>query len=158
METSQFATALTETERNMRDRFVNEYLEDFDAVSALVRCGYAIQFAKDYAPRFMAEPYTLNRVKERQLEIGVQTDDDIHRRRIIAKLYREADNMASNGGSRVSALAQLSKILGIEAPVKTETNVNLKSTGIDLSHVPVAELERIKQTIYAKPIADSTVH
>jgi hypothetical protein len=157
--TSQFASALTESERAMRDRFVEQYIEDFNAIDSLIRCGYTAQYAKDYAPKFMSEPYTLNRIKARQLEIGVTTDAEIHKRRVISALYREANSMFNSGSARVSALRSIADIVGIVAPVKSEANVNVNSTGVDLSHIPVSELEAIKARVYgSKPAPSSTVH
>lgn len=155
MNPSEMATNLTELERELRDRFVDEYLKDYDQTRALIRCGYAQQYAKDYAIRFMAEPYTLSRLEEKSRELGVMTEDDIHRKRIIAGLYREANNMGtgSSHGGRVSAYSQLSKILGIEAPVKTQTEMKVTGIGPDVSHLSVADLEAIKNKVYGKPPA-----
>ena len=150
MNPSECAMPLTESERQLRDRFVKQYLEDYDQVQAAIRCGFSASYAKDYAARFMAEPYTLNRISEASKEMGAVTDEDKHRLRIVASLYREANyhGHGSSHGGRVSALSQLSKILGIEAPVKTDVKVT--GIGTDLSHLSPAELEAIKSKIYPK--------
>jgi len=142
---SEFATALSENERDLRNRFVEQYLEDYNPTLALIRCGYAKQYAADYSSRFMNEPYTQNRITARLNEMGITTDEERHRARILKGLYAVAYDPASAASAKVSAFAQLSKILGIEAPIKTQTDVNLKATGMDLSHLSLAELEEIKR-------------
>lgn len=146
------AITLTDDERNLRDRFVKEYLEDYDQVQAAIRIGYSDQFAKDWASRFMREPYTLNRIKEIQAgeEEGL-TPEQLARKRRIAQLERQANyyGPGSSHGARVSALTQICKLEGIEAPVKTVTDVNLNA-GPDVGHLSVAELEQLKALAYGK--------
>lgn len=147
---SEEALPLTESEQRLRDRFVEEYLDDYDVLQAAIRCGFSEQFARDYGKRFMTEPYTLSRIKERSKELGVDTEIEGHRRRMIAMLYREAnDKVSGSGGSRVSALSQLSKILGLDAPVKTQQEVKVTGFTGDLSNIPVDKLEEMKKMLYA---------
>lgn len=151
---SQFAQSLTDTERQMRDRFVEQYLEDYNAYLALCRCGYADQYAKQFSAMFMREPYTLNRIKQRQLEMGVKTDKEVHTTRVLAILYREANDMGSAGSARVSAATQISKMLGLDAPVKTQ-QVLPKVGDTDLSELSDDELVQLEQILTktnAKPL------
>jgi phage terminase small subunit len=148
VESTTLAQTLTEAERDVRDRFVDEYVTDYNAFAAAVRLGYAPTYAKTFSVQFMQEPYVLNRIKEQEGQQGEETEKDVHRKRLIQMLYREANSSLNSGSARVSAMTQLSKIVGVEAPVKTQTDVNLKTTEVDLSHIPVAELERMKQLVY----------
>ena len=142
---SEFATALSENERDLRDRFVEQYLEDYNATLALIRCGYAKQYASDYSSRFMMEPYTQNRIAQRMKETGLTSDEEKNKSFIIKRLVGIINDQSNPASARVSALTQLSKVQGVEAPIKTQTDVNLKATGMDLSHLSLAELEEIKR-------------
>lgn len=148
---SEMAESLSKAERKLRDRFVEEYLVDYDAFGAAIRIGYSEAFAQQYAKQFLTEPYTLNRIKEREGALGLNKEEDKHRLKIVAGLYREANNRFNSGAARVAAYSQLAKIVGIEAPVKTEQEVRVKADGPELGHLTVAELEEIKRKLYVKP-------
>lgn len=145
---SELADTLTKQERALRQRFVEQYLVDYDAYSAAIRLGYQEAFAQQYAKQFMSEPYTLNRIAEREAEMGILTEEDQHRKKIVAGLYREAHSRFNSGSARVAALTQLAKIIGIEAPVKTEQQVKLTTDSPQLGHLTVAEMEEIKKKLY----------
>lgn len=135
------ADNLTKQERSLRQRFVEEYLADYDPVAAAIRLGYQEAFAQQYAKQFLAEPYTLKLIKEKEAEFGILTEEEQHRKRIVAGLYREAYNRSNSGSARVAALTQLAKIIGIEAPVKTELKV--ESEQPDLSNLSMEELKQL---------------
>ncbi len=149
---SELADTLTKQERELRKRFVDEYLTDYDAVGAAIRLGYQEAFAQQYAKKFLTEPYTLRLVKEREAEFGVKTEEDLHRKKIVAGLYREAYARHNSGSARVAALSQLAKITGIEAPVKTELKVEGEKQ--DLSKLSTEELRQL-HSLMAKVDADS---
>ena len=138
---SEMAETLTKQERTLRQRFVEEYLADYDAIAAAIRLGYQEAFARQYAKQFLAEPYTLKLIKEKEAEFGILTEEDQHRKRIVAGLYREAYNRSNSGSARVAALTQLAKIIGIEAPVKTELKVEAEQQ--DLSNLSMEELKQL---------------
>lgn len=148
---SEMADTLTKQEKALRQRFVAEYLADYDAIGAAIRLGYQEAFAQQYAKQFLTEPYTLKLIKEKEAEFGILTEDDQHRKKIVAGLYREAHSRFNSGSARVAALTQLAKIIGIEAPVKTQQEVRVTTDSPELSHLTVAELEEIKQKLYVKP-------
>lgn len=135
------ADTLTKQERSLRQRFVEEYLADYDAIAAAIRLGYQEAFAQQYAKQFLAEPYTLKLIKEKEAEFGILTEEDQHRKKIVAGLYREAHNRFNSGSARVAALTQLAKIIGIEAPVKTELKVEAEQQ--DLSNLSMEELKQL---------------
>ena len=145
---SELADTLTKQERALRQRFVEQYLVDYDAYSATIRLGYQEAFAQQYAKQFLAEPYTLRLIKEKEAEFGILTEEDQHRKKIVAGLYREAHSRFNSGSARVAALTQLAKIIGIEAPVKTEQQVKLTTDSPELGHLTVAEMEEIKKKLY----------
>lgn len=117
---------LTEHEKSTRQQFVKEYLKDYDARKACLRIGYSNLFATDFAKRFMDEPYTLKLISEH--ESGNASDDSIdeekERKRILAAIWREANNMASPAAARVAALNKLTSIFGMDAPTKSEVNMH----------------------------------
>ena len=148
---SELADTLTKQEKALRQRFVAEYLADYDAFAAAIRLGYQEAFAQQYAKQFLTEPYTLKLIKEREAEFGILTEEDQHRKKIVAGLYREAHSRFNSGSARVAALTQLAKIIGIEAPVKTQQEVRVTTDSPELGHLTVAELEEIKRKLYVKP-------
>lgn len=145
---SEMADTLTKQEKALRQRFVAEYLADYDAIGAAIRLGYQEAFAQQYAKQFLTEPYTLKLIKEKEAEFGILTEEDQHRKKIVAGLYREAHSRFNSGSARVAALTQLAKIIGIEAPVKTEQQVKLTTDSPQLGHLTVAEMEEIKKKLY----------
>lgn len=143
---SEMADTLTKQEKALRQRFVAEYLADYDSVGAAIRLGYQEAFAQQYAKQFLAEPYTLKLIKEKEAEFGILTEEDQHRKKIVAGLYREAHSRFNSGSARVAALTQLAKIIGIEAPVKSE--VKLTEAEHDMSHLTLEEKLAIKKKLY----------
>lgn len=141
---SEMADTLTKQERALRQRFVEEYLADYDAFAAAIRLGYQEAFAQQYAKQFLTEPYTLKLIKEKEAEFGILTEEDQHRKKIVAGLYREAHSRFNSGSARVAALTQLAKIMGIEAPVKTQ-QVLPKIGNTDLSKLSDEELAKLEE-------------
>lgn len=141
--TEEMASTLTKQERSLRQRFVSEYLVDYDPVSAAIRLGYQVEFAKQYSSMFLTEPYTLRLIAEKEQELGLVTEEDQHRHKIISGLYRESRSPFNTGSARVAALTQLAKIVGIEAPIKTE--VKVKNEGQDLSALTDEELKQLHE-------------
>lgn len=142
---SEMADTLTKQERTLRQRFVESYLVDYDAFAAALRLGYAEQFAEQYSRQFMLEPYVRKRIAEREAELGVVTEEQ-QRKKIVAGLYREAHSRFNSGAARVAAFTQLAKIIGIEAPVKTE--LKLETPKADLSHLTLEEKLEIRRKLF----------
>lgn len=148
---SEWAETLTERERELRSRFVDEYLVDYIPIAAAIRIGYQESFAEQYARQFLREPYTLQLIAEREQELGVEEEEDRHRKKVIAGLYREAHAMRNTGSARVAALTAIARIVGLEAPVKTKNEHNVRhSTGDELlDKLSVEDLELIKSKLYS---------
>ena len=147
---AEAAYPLGEHERAVRDRFVDEYIKDYDPLNAAIRIGFSRAYAGQYSKLFMSESYTLGRIKEMEVAPNNEMEKEAGRRFVIATLRREANDMRSTGSARVAAAAQLSKILGIEAPVKVENDIKLGPTAEDLKHLSTQELEQLKKMIYGK--------
>lgn len=114
------APDLSKQERALRDRFVDEYLVDYSPLNAARRVGFSNAFAKEYAERFMTEPYVRQRIK--QLETSGQVDEEdleeYNKKRIRAQLMREAHDQFSTGSARVAALGKLMSMYGMDAPTR----------------------------------------
>lgn len=122
-----FHPELTESEKRIRDAFVREYLEDYSHINAAIRVGFMKSFAEDYANKFMAEPYVQQKIRELELDAGIKDDNDRDRRLVLATLKREMQyrGAGSAHSARVSAAAQLAKLLGMEPALKTKTEVSV---------------------------------
>ena len=114
--------------RNLRDRFVKEYLVDYDALSAAGRVGYSRQFAKEYSFRFMAEPYVLQKIKNAESSTE-EDNEDAMKKRILMGLIREANyrGPGCSQSARVAALSKLASIAGMDSPSKSK----IEMTGPD---------------------------
>lgn len=122
--------SLTQSEMHLRDKFVKEYLKDYNAIAACIRVGYSSTFAKEFSVRFMNETYVLNKIK--QLEVAPD-DNDIEdeatqKRKVYAALWREANHfgMGSSQSARVAALAKISAFLGMDAPTRSQQELTGK--------------------------------
>lgn len=126
---STYAPALTAAEMELRDRFVKEYLTDYDWYKAAIRIGYAPAYAKDFGKRFMDEPYVLTKIRAAEGGDTEDPDPEIQKKMIVAGLWREARNMGagSSQAARVAALSKLSAFFGMDAPKKSQTEL----TGAD---------------------------
>lgn len=143
----QKAVTLTRTEQALRRRFVEQYLIDFDEYQAVIRLGYQAAFARQYATMFMQEPYTLQLIAEEKKVLGITTDAEVHRKRVLAVLYGVATNQFAPAASKVGAASAIARITGIEAPVKTE--VKVESEKQDLSALSADDL-KVLQALMAK--------
>jgi len=120
----------TPREIEIRKRFAQEYIVDYDQIKAAIRCGFAKSFAGDQAAKFMEEPFVLQAIK--QLESSIKIDDAPNDKDAIAiiksGLFREAHfkGMGASHSARVSALAKLATIHGMEAPTKIEQTTTHK--------------------------------
>lgn len=113
-------------QKALHDLFISEYLVDFNQTDAAQRCGFQREFAIEYGQRLMATPYVKRRIKELQLmKVDEVQDAEYNKVRVKAALIREAHyhGPGSSQSARVAALAQLSKLYGMEAPKKSEATV-----------------------------------
>jgi phage terminase small subunit len=118
----KFARELTNAEKALRDRFVEEYVIDFSSQNAATRIGYSADYAYDMARKFMLEPYVLQKIKEVKARAGLITDLDQHRVRLQEMLYTEAQI----GRNKVAAINSLKDMLGLNAPTKQSVTVTSK--------------------------------
>jgi hypothetical protein len=119
----------THRERALRDLYVKEYLTDYDPVGAAIRVGYNRGIAKEYAVRFMEEPYVLRQIAKMEAAPSDESGEDLMKKQIIAGLKREANyrGPGSSQAARVAALAKLAHLHGMEPASKVKQEV----TGAD---------------------------
>lgn len=105
--------------KKQMDRFVQEYMRDYDALAACIRLGYSKHAAEQFATHFMESPHVQRAIKGSEEADKDEEGDEIElrKRKIIASLTREAHfyGPGSSQGARVAALAQLAKITGMES-------------------------------------------
>lgn len=123
---------LTNPEKATRQQFVKEYLKDYNEYRACLRIGYSPLFAPDFSKRFMNEPYTLKLIAEAEGGTlpGEEFDEDKEKQKILKALWREANNTASPAAARVAALAKLTAVFGMDAPSRSQVNVNAGEGGV----------------------------
>lgn len=143
---SELSDNLSKQEKELRDKFVKQYLEDYDPVAAVIRLGYQEAFAKNYASKFLTETYTLQRIAEAEAELGICKDEDRHRRRVVTGLYRITTSRFASASAQVAAYSQLAKIIGLEAPVKSEVKVTENKP--DMTHLTLEEKLAIKKKLF----------
>lgn len=145
--------SLTENERAIRERFVKEYLVDYDSFGAALRTGYAEAYARSLSAQFMQEPYVRQLIAEGEANLGVMTEKEKHQAKVVAGLYRIAGSRTSSASAQVAAYGRIATLLGLDAPTKTVQEVTVKEGGPDLSHLSVMDLETMKKMIYAPKAA-----
>ena len=124
------AQDLSPKEKELRDKFVTEYLMDYDQTGAAIRIGFSASFAQTYAEKFMTEPYVRKKIADMQNALAEddKLEVELDRRRIRAALMREAHyrGAGSSHAARVSALSKLAQIRDMDAPTKIKADMNLR--------------------------------
>lgn len=129
---NEIASPLSDHDRELRDLFVIEYLKDHDYKNAAIRVGFLPAFADQYAAEFATDPYVKKKIDfEMTRELSPEEEAEQKRmmkRRIDAQLMRQAmyKGPGASHGARVSALAKLASIYGMDAPTKVEQTVQHK--------------------------------
>lgn len=111
------AADYTADERALRDLFCIEFLVDFDQIKAAQRCGFNLQFAIEYARKFMEEPYVIQRINQLQ-RLQPRDEEEMlkyNKRRVVEQMLREAhyDGPGSSQAARVAALKALADMWGM---------------------------------------------
>lgn len=142
---------LKENEKQLRDLFVSEYLVDYDQVRAAQRCGFAYQFAIEYATKLMAESYVQRKISSLRISPDVNETEleDYNKRRIREGLIREAfySGPGASHAARVSALKALAQVNGmIVAPGGAGSKGSSGSPGGVMAVPGIADLDAWEQT------------
>lgn len=115
---------LSEEEKKLRKRFVEEYIYDRDKVAAAIRIGFPKIIALDYAEKFLDEPYVQLLIKEKEtaLEDSDKEEEARTKREIRAMILKEAKYYGPNSShsARVAALSKLMSLYDMDAPTKVK--------------------------------------
>jgi hypothetical protein len=125
---------LSEEDKALRDTFVAEYLVDYSPVDAAIRCGFMASIAAEFGNKLLSETYVQRKLKQEQLATpaGKQEasdEEELHKRKILAALMREAHNHMISGAARVAALSRLAAIYKMDQPTKGD-DVGLHRGGV----------------------------
>lgn len=115
---AQMEPELTGPEKELRIRFVDEFMYDRNSYAAAMRVGFGAAFANDFSKKFMQESFVRKLIREREEQL-ISNDPgqlDIKRKMIEQCLLQEANyrGPGSSHSARVTALTNLAKLYGME--------------------------------------------
>jgi hypothetical protein len=107
------AESLGDAAKRFREKFISEYIKDFNGRAALTRCGFegTKESASVRVTRLLAEPYVANRLHE--VVKALRETDIVTRGQVMARMWEEANDYTNSGKVRVSALAHIANMLGM---------------------------------------------
>ena len=118
------APALSDREKQLRDRFVSEYLIDFDQVAACLRVGFMASMAAEWSQKLMDEPYVRQKITAHMNAVAddPKLEAETTKRHIRAELLKQAHyrGPGASHSARVTALSKLAAFYGMDAPVTTK--------------------------------------
>lgn len=121
---------LSPQERDLRDRFVTQYLIDYNAWAAIVRVGFLKSVAAQYASDFMQEPYVQREIARRQLAEDADPKTALKNKKkwVEMNLLQQAQfkGEGSSHSARVSALSKLCNIYDMDGATKVKATVTHK--------------------------------
>ena len=105
---------LTPAMKIRRDRFIRQYVIDFNGTKAAIRAGMPARSAPKAASEMLREPYV-----QKELHKYILTVEEnvlVSRNTVIAGLVREANDhsLGASHAARVNALGKLAEILGMK--------------------------------------------
>ncbi len=109
--------------RMFLDRFVAEYIHDFNSSMAYIRAGGVANHATTGGPEALRTAYVQNQI--RILTEHLEEEKLVTRGEVLMGIKKEANHHGEDGSSsaRVRAWGLLAKIKGMEAPTKVEAEV-----------------------------------
>lgn len=112
-----FQTPLSQDERILRDRFVSEYLKDFDPFHAAIRTGFQAAFALEWGKRLYQCAYVQSQITILTRE---PTNDDIEREKAFVKNNLRRLMVRGSEASQVAATKAYMEMNGWTKPDPTE--------------------------------------
>jgi hypothetical protein len=114
----QMEPELTDLEKQLRVRFVDEYMYDRSPVAAAMRVGFMRSFAQDFATKFMDESFVRKLIRERE-EAFISNNHEqaeAKKKAIELALIHEANyrGPGSSHAARVTALTNLAKLYDMD--------------------------------------------
>ena len=123
----------------LRDRFINEYIKDFNQINAMRRIGYGDEFADKplhtQSGKWLRETYV--RVRLMEVIRTLKETDIVNRNQGLSRMWEEANNGDNDGSTRVAALAHCGKMLGMYQRESDEKPTH----GLGVMLIPVMSLE-----------------
>lgn len=107
-----------------QDRFVEEYVTDFNASRSAVSAGYSEKTARSIASELLTKPDIRSAIKLHLEKLSTETF--INREMILTGLLKEAMDRGerSTSASRVNAWDKLAKVSGLYLDVQVTTTVD----------------------------------
>ena len=107
-----------------QQRFIEEYVVDFNATKAAINAGYSQKTARSISCELLTKPDIRSAIKQ-QLE-QLSADSYVSREVILTGLLKEAMGTGENSSptSRVSAWSQLGKLSGLYTDTAPQTTVD----------------------------------
>jgi len=107
-----------------QQRFIEEYVIDFNATKAAINAGYSEKTARSIGCELLTKPDIRSAIKQ-QLE-QLSADSYVSREVILTGLLKEAMGTGENStpASRVNAWSQLGKLSGLYADATPQTSID----------------------------------
>ena len=107
-----------------QQRFVEEYVIDFNATRAAINAGYSQKTARSIGCELLTKPDIRSAIKQRLEELSA--DAYVSREVILTGLLKEAMGTGENStpASRVNAWSQLGKLSGLYTDTAPQTSVD----------------------------------
>lgn len=153
---SLMAEELSPAEKFLCDRFVEEFLVDFDAFEAAKRVGYVHSVAAQYASEFMNKPYVVREIT-RLKRISPEDEEDQAEKdyQLALSALRQAIQHGPYA-SRVAAVKRMAAMRGWDAPTKTQQEVTHKGGVMMVPAIADAdEWEKAAQATQEKLVEDT---
>lgn len=98
------------------DKFVEEYVKDYQSVSAALRVGFSMAFAQEYGPLFLSKPYVQRKIMEHKSKPAEPEEDRLARiKQRIESVYTRAME-CGDPKIAVAAAAKLGEMYGLHEP------------------------------------------
>ena len=126
---------LTVRERQLRDKFVMEYMVDHNYTKAATRTGWPNGQAQEMGTIFMYDPYTQKAIANAMSAADHCPEVELSEQQKIKNLlFKEATSygLGSSQSGRVAALSKLSSIHGMDKPTQTESLITNQGS-VDLN-------------------------
>ena len=125
----QFEPELTEREKELRIKFVDEFFYDRDPIAAAMRIGFMASFARDFAQQFMSEGFVRRLIKEREQNLLINAPEVIEdkKKRVEQGYWDIINSPTSSAPAKVAALNSLASLYNMN--IKTSEEVDESTVG-----------------------------
>ena len=133
IEEPTYTLTLSPRAKDLRDRFVTEYMTDYESTAAAIRCGYPHNIAREYGNRLLQDTYVLQQIRIKETTpVKTEEDEEQMKKRIMTGLLREANyrGPGCSQSARVAALSKLASMHGMDAPIKQEISTDGNLAGV----------------------------